>query len=156
MNNHSFLPSFIPLFLPSSSRPLQVLFIPPISLESFKIKVNHFLYVDKVNSPVFDCPVHLLETCSFLDFNIPFLPVFSCIFTVFSQSTSLSTQSLLVTRHLNSSTQGLAVTVFSVYTHSLDDLNFFYSLNTICYWLEILSNLVLSLWAWVLRMHKAT
>ena len=54
MNNHSFLPSFMPLFLPSSSHPLQVLFIPPTPLKSFKIKVNHFLYVDKINSQVFD------------------------------------------------------------------------------------------------------
>ena len=64
-------------------------------------------------------PVHLLETCSFLDFKIPFLPVFSCIFIVISQSTCLATQSLLVTRHLNSSTQGLAVTVFSLCLHPL-------------------------------------
>lgn len=94
MNNHSFLPSFIPLFLPSSSAPLQVLFIPPIPLESFKIKVNHFLYVDKVNSRVFDfaitrplgnithgwsCPP-LLETCSF-----PRLQhaVLTCVFLYF-------------------------------------------------------------------------
>lgn len=133
MNNHLFLnlSFFSSLYLRNHS---QVLFIPNTTLKMSQDQGQLFSVIFPQLIVIFDFillnpsavfhvpnPSYLLEVCSFLD------TILTCVFSYFPCHPSVQfigyTKPLLVSRLPNSHTQGLAVVVFSTYTHSLDDLS---------------------------------